>query len=246
MRRRNHISIQILRSRCLATAGVGSLIFVLFAASPAATQKVEIRNKSQLSFDSVRLTDIISVTDIDVSAAVQHSRCGLRWSLNTGDKVASLIRGVLSFETGTLADGNGAAHQLVYGRNVRHGYGEFNDFDRLRRFRDESVFGDDGINIESPLYMDDDPLAWLIEGYGARLGSVALGRKNELEVEVVKYVNEVFWFGGELAMEDGVTRTVEAKFGATAQDLKLASTVGYDPQNGSFLTSVAFRWIPKK
>ncbi len=274
MRRRNAISIRALRFRCLATAAVGALAFVLFVATPAAAQKVEIRNKSKLSFDSVRLTDIVSVTgkryafgftnnfrqghslgnvfsarvdatkssriyvhyrveggsndwevklnqkiagltfdvgtgsdglfhtgvkygkskgkgfglaaswvtdhsssgsnvgvwyyfeDIDVNAAVQHSRHGLRWSVNTGDNVANIIRGVLSFETGTLADGNGSAHQLVYGRNVRHGYDEFNDLDRLRGFRDENVFGDDGINIESPLYPDDDPLAWLVEGYG--------------------------------------------------------------------------------
>ena len=86
----------------------------------------------------------------------------------------------------------------------------------------------------------------MVEGYGARIGNIDLGRKNKLEAEVVKYVNEVFWFGGEVAMTDGVTRAVEAKFGATAQSLKLASTVGYDPHNGSFLTSVEFRWVPKK
>ncbi len=354
MRRRGPISIRTLRSRYLGTAAAGCLVFVLFAATPAAAQKVEIRNKSRLSFDSVRLTEIVSVTgkryafgftnnfrqgrsldnvfsarvdpttsskiyvhtrleggnndwevklnqkiaaftfdvgtgsnglfhtgvkygtskgkgfglaaswvsdhvssgsnvevwyyfdNIDVNATVQHSRRGLRWSVNTGDKVANVIRGVLSYETGTLADGNGSAHQLVYGRNVRHGYSEFNDFDRLRAFPRENVFGDDGINIESPLFPDDDPLAWLVEGYGARIGAVDLSRKSELEAEMVKYVSEIFWFGGELAMVDGVTRAVEAKFGATAQNLKLASTFGYDPHNGSFLTSVEFRWILNK
>lgn len=354
MRRRGSISAWTRLCRIFGTVAVGVFVVVFLAATPAAAQKVEIRNKSRLSFDAVRLTDTISITgkryafgftnnfqrgrslgnvisaridpttsskiyvhtaleggdndwevklnqkvaaltldvgagsnglfhtgvkygkskgkgfglaaswvgdnrssgsnvevwyyfdSIDVNATVQHSRRGLRWSLNTGDNLANVIRGVLSYETGTLADGNGAAHQLVYGRNVRHGYSGFNDFDRLRRFPEETVFGDNGINIESPLYPDDDPLAWLVEGYGARIGNVDLGRKNELEAEMVKYVNEVFWLGGEVAMADGVTRAIEAKFGATAEDLKLASTVGYDPHNGSFLTSVEFRWVPTK
>lgn len=187
-----------------------------------------------------------TVETIDVTVALRHDRRGLGWSADTGDKLANILRGVLRYETSGGADGNGASQQIVYGRNLRTGTATVEAFDPLRIEPSEDVFGDDGINIRSPMYPKDDPLAWLVEGYGARLGQVELDRKRVLEAEVVSYVTDNVWLGGELVMKDGATRTIDTSFGINGNDLELAATFGYAPDRERFSGTVQFRWVPFK
>ena len=183
---------------------------------------------------------------IDLKANMRHSRRGFTWSATTGNKLSQALRGVLLYETSTADGANGASQQVIYGRNTRSGADGFDDFRSLRLLPEEDVFGDDGINIESPLYLDDDPLAWLVEGYGARLSTADLDRKAVLEAESVTYLTEAIWVGGEYAREDGVSKSIDAKFGATTETLKLAATFGYQMPRERFAGSVQLRWTPGK
>jgi len=186
------------------------------------------------------------VETIDVVASIRHDRRGFGWSANTGDKMANVLRGVLRYETSSGADGNGSSHQVIYGRSMRDGSDAYTGFEQLRFVPEEDVFGDDGVNIRSPLYPDDDPLAWLVEGYGARFGDVELDTENVLEAEMISYINDSIWLGGDVMMKDGLTEAVEAQFGVTGQSLKLAATFGYGPQSERFSGAVQFRWTPLK
>ncbi len=183
---------------------------------------------------------------LDLVAALRHDRRGFGWSANTGNKLANVIRGVLRYETSSGTEGNGSSHQVVYGRSMRDGSDTYTGFDDIRFIPEEDVFGDDGVNIRSPLYPDDDPLAWLVEGYGARLGEVDLDRQSVLEAEMISYISESVWVGGDVMMKDGVTEAVDAQFGVTGADLKLAATIGYAPQTESFMGAVQLRWTPLK
>jgi hypothetical protein len=186
------------------------------------------------------------VEPIDVVVALRHDRRGFGWSANTGKKMANILRGILRYETSSGTDGNGASQQVIYGRDMRTGSDTFTGFDQIQFVPEEDVFGDDGINIRSPLYPDDDPLAWLVEGYGARFGEVELDKKRLLEAEMVSYITDTMWVGGEVTMKDGVTDSIDTRFGITGDDLKLSATFGYAPQKERFTGSVQFRWTPFK
>jgi len=186
------------------------------------------------------------VETIDIVLAVRHDRRGLGWSVDTGKNLAGILRGVMRYETSSGAQGNGASHQVVYGRDMRSGAAMFTGFDATRIVAPEDVFGDNGINIRSPLYPQDDPLAWLVEGYGARFGQVELDKKSVLEAEMVSYLTDTVWLGGELVLKDGVTETIDTRFGISGEDLKLSATFGYSPQSERFAGSVQFRWVPFK
>lgn len=187
-----------------------------------------------------------TVEAIDVTVAVRQDRRGFGWSADTGDDLATILRGVLRYETSSGADGNGSSQQIVYGRDMRSGADTVTGFDHARLRPSEDVFGDDGVNIRSPLYAEDDPLAWLVEGYGARLGQVNLDDERLLQAEVVSYVTDSVWLGGEFIMKDGVTETIDTRFGITGEDLDLAATFGYSPGSERFSGSLQFRWIPFK
>lgn len=188
-----------------------------------------------------------TVEPIDVTFAVRHNRRGFGWSADTGKNLANILRGVLRYETSTGVEGNGNSQQVIYGRNMRNGADTVTgDFDPLRFEPEEDVFGDDGINISSPMYPKDDPLAWLVEGYGARIGQVELDRKRLLEAEVVSYVTDQVWLGGEFRMKDGVTETIDTSFGISGESLNLATTFGYSPHSERFSGSVQLRWLPFK
>ena len=120
----------------------------------------------------------------------------------------------------------------------------YTGFDSLDIVPNEDVFGEDGINIRSPLYPDDDPLAWLVEGYGVRFGQVELDRESQVEAEMVSYLTDSIWVGGDFVMEDGITKNVDTKFGITSQNMKLAAAFGYAPQSERFSGSVQFQWTP--
>ncbi|HEX9699548.1 MAG TPA: hypothetical protein VGD06_08830 [Acidobacteriota bacterium] len=186
------------------------------------------------------------VESLDLTATVGHDRRGFGWSASTGEGLAKVIKGVLRYETTGGVDGNGASQQVVYGRNMRDGSDAYSGFDRIDFVPDEDVFGDDGINIRSPLYQDDDPLAWLVEGYGARFGEVELDKKRVLEAEMVSYLTDSVWVGGDFVMKDGRPETIESRFGVTADSLKLAASFGYGPQSQRFSGAVQLRWTPMK
>jgi len=181
---------------------------------------------------------------VDLVASVRHDRRGFGWSLNTGKKMANILRGILLYETNSGSDGNPASQQVIYGRNMRDGGDTYTGFDTLDFVPNEDVFGEDGINIRSPLYPDDDPLAWLVEGYGVRFGQVELDRESQMEAEMVSYLTDSIWVGGDLVMEDGITKNVDTKFGITSENLKLAAAFGYAPQSERFSGSVQFQWTP--
>jgi hypothetical protein len=184
------------------------------------------------------------VEPIDVTIALRHDRKGFGWSADTGKNLANILRGVLRYETSSGVDGNGSSQQVIYGRNMRNGADSVTGFDHLRLEPEEDVFGENGVNIRSPLYEKEDPLAWMVEGYGARLGQVDLGTKRLLEAEVVSYVTDNLWLGGEVVMEDGVTEAVDTSFGISADDLNLSASFGYSPDSERFSGSVQFRWTP--
>ena len=181
---------------------------------------------------------------VDLVASVRHDRRGFGWSLNTGKKMANILRGILLYETNSGSDGNPASQQVIYGRSMRDGGDTYTGFDSLDIVPNEDVFGEDGINIRSPLYPDDDPLAWLVEGYGVRFGQVELDRESQMEAEMVSYLTDSIWVGGDLVMEDGITKNVDTKFGITSENLKLAAAFGYAPQSERFSGSVQFQWTP--
>ena len=181
---------------------------------------------------------------VDLVASVRHDRRGFGWSLNTGKKMANILRGILLYETNSGSNGNPASQQVIYGRNMRDGGDTYTGFDTLDFVPNEDVFGEDGINIRSPLYPDDDPLAWLVEGYGVRFGQVELDRESQMEAEMVSYLTDSIWIGGDLVMEDGITKNVDTKFGITSENLKLAAAFGYAPQSERFSGSVQFQWTP--
>ncbi len=183
---------------------------------------------------------------IDIVASVRQDRRGFGWSVNTGNKMANILRGVLRYETSGGSDGNGASQQVIYGRNIRSGADTYTGFETLDFVPNEDVFGEDGINIRSPLYNRDDPLGWLVEGYGARFGEVELNRKRLMEAEMVSYLTDTLWVGGDVVMKDGVTENIDTKFGITGDSLKLAATFGYAPQSERFGGSVQFQWTPIK
>jgi hypothetical protein len=187
-----------------------------------------------------------TVEAIDVTFAARHDRRGFGWSADTGQQLANVLRGVLRYETSNGAESNSSSQQVVYGRNLRTGSAAVEDFDPVRVAPEEDVFGDDGVNIRSPLYPQDDPLAWLVEGYGARLGQVELDRKRLLQAEVVSYISDNVWLGGEFVMKDGVADTIDTRFGITGEDLDLAATFGYSPDRERFSGTVQFRWVPFK
>ena len=186
------------------------------------------------------------VEKVDLVASVRHDRRGFGWSLNTGDKMANMLRGILRYETNSGSNGNPASQQVIYGRNMRDGGDTYTGFDSLDFVPNEDVFGEDGINIRSPLYPDDDPLAWLVEGYGVRFGQVELDRERLMEAEMVSYLTDRIWIGGDFVMEDGVTKNVDTKFGVTSNNLKLAAAFGYSPRTERFSGSVQFQWTPIK
>jgi len=186
------------------------------------------------------------VEKVDLVASVRHDRRGFGWSLNTGGKMANMLRGILRYETNSGSNGNPASQQVIYGRNMRDGGDTYTGFDSLDFVPNEDVFGEDGINIRSPLYPDDDPLAWLVEGYGVRFGQVELDRERLMEAEMVSYLTDRIWVGGDFIMEDGVTKNVDTKFGVTSNNLKLAAAFGYSPQSERFSGSVQFQWTPIK
>mgnify|MGYP004299339063 FL=1 len=181
---------------------------------------------------------------VDLVASVRHDRRGFGWSLNTGKKMANILRGILLYETNSGSDGNPASQQVIYGRSMRDGGDTYTGFDSLDIVPNEDVFGEDGINIRSPLYPDDDPLAWLVEGYGVRFGQVELDRESQVEAEMVSYLTDSIWVGGDFVMEDGITKNVDTKFGITSQNMKLAAAFGYAPQSERFSGSVQFQWTP--
>jgi len=183
---------------------------------------------------------------VDLVASVRHDRRGFGWSLNTGKKMANILRGILLYETNSGSDGNPASQQVIYGRSMRDGGDTYTGFDSLDIVPNEDVFGEDGINIRSPLYPDDDPLAWLVEGYGVRFGQVELDRESQVEAEMVSYLTDSIWVGGDFVMEDGITKNVDTKFGITSQNMKLAAAFGYAPQSERFSGSVQFQWTPIK
>jgi hypothetical protein len=187
-----------------------------------------------------------TVETVDVTLSFRRDRRGFGWSADTGKNLAKILRGVLRYETGSGADGNGASQQVIYGRNMRNGDDSVTAFDHTRLEPAEDVFSDDGVNIRSPLYPDHDPLAWLVEGYGARFGQVELGTKRLLEAEVVSYVSESIWLGGELVMKDGVTQTIDTRFGISREDLNLSAAFGYSPDSERFSGTVQLRWVPLK
>ena len=186
------------------------------------------------------------VEKVDLVASVRHDRRGFGWSLNTGNKMANILRGILRYETNSGSNGNPASQQVIYGRNMRDGGDTYTGFDTLDFVPNEDVFGDDGINIRSPLYPDDDPLAWLVEGYGVRFGQAELDRESVMEAEMVSYLTDKIWVGGDFVMEDGITKNVDTKFGVTSNNLKLAAAFGYSPQSERFSGSVQFQWTPIK
>lgn len=183
---------------------------------------------------------------IDIVASVNRDRRGFGWSVNTGKKMANILRGILRYETNGGSDGNGASQQVVYGRDIRTGAGTYTGFETFDFVPNENVFGEDGINIRSPLYDQDDPLGWLVEGYGARFGEVELDRKRLLEAEMVSYLTDTLWVGGDFVMKDGVTENVSTKFGLTGDNLRLAATFSYAPQSARFSGSIQFQWTPIK
>ena len=63
---------------------------------------------------------------------------------------------------------------------------------------------------------------------------------------MVSYISDSVWVGGDLTMKDGVTEAIDAQFGITAEDLKLAATFGYAPQTERFSGTVQVRWVPLK
>jgi len=186
------------------------------------------------------------IETIDIVATVRHDRRGFGWSVNTGDKLANILRGVLRYETSGGADGSGSASQVIFGRSMRDGSDTFSGFDRISYIPPEDVFGEDGINIRSPLYDDDDPFAWLIEGYGARFGEVDLGKKRLIEAEFVNYFTDTIFAGGDFTMEDGVTQSIETQFGITGESLKFSANFGYAFEAERFSGAVQFRWTPIK
>lgn len=186
------------------------------------------------------------VKTLDLVVALRHDRRGFGWSANTGNKLANLLRGILRYDTSSGTDGAAQSQQVIYGRNMRDGTDTFTGFDQMQFVPEENVFGDDGINIRSPLYPDDDPLAWLVEGYGARLGQTQLGKKRLLEAELVTYVSDTVWLGGEFIMKDGVTESIDTRFGITGKNLKLSASFGYALQSERFNGTVQFRWTPFK
>jgi len=187
-----------------------------------------------------------TVDTVDVTFAMRRDRRGFGWSADTGKNLAKILRGVLRYETGSGADGNGSSQQIIYGRNMRNGDDSVTAFDHTRLEPAEDVFSDDGVNIRSPLYPEHDPLAWLVEGYGARFGQVELGAKRLLEAEVVSYISESVWLGGELVMKDGVTQTIDTRFGISSEDLNLSAAFGYSPDSERFSGTIQLRWVPFK
>lgn len=187
-----------------------------------------------------------TVESIDVTVALRRDRGGFGWSADTGENLANVLRGVLRYETSSGPDGNGSSQQVVYGRDIRTGADSVTAFDELRLLPVEDVFSDEGVNIRSPMYPQDDPLAWLVDGYGARLGSVDLGAKRLLEAEVISYVSDTVWLGGEFKMEDGIAEVIDTTFGITGEDLDLAASFGYSPQSERFSGTVQLRWVPFK
>ena len=186
------------------------------------------------------------IDTLDLVVAARHDRRGFGWSANTGNKLANVLRGILRYETSGGADGASSAQQVIYGRNLRDGSDSFTGFDRIQFVPEENVFGEDGINIRSPLYPDDDPLAWLVEGYGARLGQTQLGAQSLLEAELVSYLSDTVWLGGNFLMKDGVTESIDTRFGVTGENLKLSATFGYSLQSERFNGTVQLRWTPFK
>ena len=67
-----------------------------------------------------------------------------------------------------------------------------------------------------------------------------------MEAEMVSYLTDSIWVGGDLVMEDGITKNVDTKFGITSENLKLAAAFGYAPQSERFSGSVQFQWTPIK
>jgi len=188
-----------------------------------------------------------TVETIDVTFQLRHDRRGFGWSADTGKNLANILRGVLRYETSTGDNGNGSSQQVIYGRNMRSGADSVSEFDHLRVRDDEDVFGNDGINIHSPLYETEEPLAWLVEGYGGRFAQVDLGEgKKKLEAEVVSYLTEHVWLGGDFAMEDGEIDTIDTRFGISSADLNLSATFGYSPHSERFSGAVQLRWVPFK
>ena len=186
------------------------------------------------------------VEKIDLVASVRHDRRGFGWSLNTGKKMANILRGILRYETSSGSNGNPASQQIVYGRNMRDGSDTYTGFDTFDWMPNEDVFGEDGINIRSPLYPDDDPLAWIVEGYGVRFGQVELDRERLLEAEMISYLTDTIWVGGDFIMKEGITKNVDTKFGITGDNLKLSAAFGYALQSERFSGSVQFQWTPIK
>lgn len=186
------------------------------------------------------------VETLDLVVALRHDRRGFGWSANTGNKLANLLRGILRYETSSSSDGTTSGQQVIYGRNMRDGTDSFTGFDQMQFVPEENVFGDDGINIRSPLYPDDDPLAWLVEGYGARLGQAQFGKKRLLEAELVSYVSDTIWLGGQFIMQDGVTESIDTRFGITGEALKLSAVFGYALQRERFNGTLQLRWTPFK
>ncbi len=64
--------------------------------------------------------------------------------------------------------------------------------------------------------------------------------------EMVSYVTDTLWVGGDFVMKDGITENIATKFGITGDNLKLAATFGYAPQSERFSGSVQFQWTPFK
>ena len=180
------------------------------------------------------------VEKVDLVASVRHDRRGFGWSLNTGNKMANILRGILRYETNSGSNGNPASQQVIYGRNMRDGGDTYTGFDTLDFVPNEDVFGDDGINIRSPLYTDAATL------YGVRFGQAELDRESIMEAEMVSYLTDKLWVGGDFVMEDGITKNVDTKFGVTSNNLKLAAAFGYSPQSERFSGSVQFQWTPIK
>ena len=181
---------------------------------------------------------------IDLKASARHSRRGFTWSATTGGKLGQALRGVLLYETSSGVDGHGASQQVIYGRNTRTGTDGFGDNRHFRLVPEEDVFGDDGINIKSPLYRDDDPLGWLVEGYGARISQVELDKKAILEAESVTYLTNALWVGGEYTRKEGASQSIDAKLGVTTDNLNLAATVGYQLAKESIAATFQMRWTP--
>jgi len=194
--------------------------------------------------DSTALEAWHRIESVGLQAAVKHDARGLSWSVTK----EALGAGALRFETLGADDGTDGSRQVIYGSRLREDArspASGLTSEPLRLAAADDVFGPGAVEIDSPLFPDEEPLAWLVEDFGGRLQSIDnLGESRTIEVETVKYLSERVWIGGQYTLEDGATDGIDARFGSRGERIDLAASLGYRPRHQDVVGSVRLRWRP--